>query len=435
MAVLICCAMLAGCKGKEQEDVFPNIVHYTVPEENSMRVTLYFPTEEPSAFSSEIRQVDLPDGKMPGYAVIEQLMAGPQGNLLPACPAHYSLNHVWIIDNVAYIDLHDNGEGEEGDLSQFRAVAVRTLNPIFNTDYVLLTVDGEVPIGVSDGLERSSEEKETNKIHLLTYYPDKGGEYLVPKPRSSDKQMALWVSAFSLLVAGNEPEGTQACFDDQIKVISGRMEADTLYVDLYVPESHTSSSQCYAAYAQTLLHNASGLKRVVLSANGVPLQQAEGMSGNPGEFTKESLAGLLGAHITAYYADENGLLKAVRRAVAMERASNALTPLHEMLKDAGEGEEPLVSVFPAGIQEKDILGINYDHNTAMLNLSDHFYEEAGTLSDTGETQLVYGMVNALTDHGGISRVVLLQNGQTRDLMNRTVIIAKPLLRNPGMISK
>ena len=149
-------------------------------------------------------------------------------------------------------------------------------------------MDGNVPIGVQNGLERSSEEKETNKIHLLTYYPDKAGEYLVPKPRSSDKQMSLWVSAFSLLVAGNEPEGTKACFDDQIKVISGRIEADTLYVDLFVPESHTSSPLCYAAYAQTLLHNASGLKRVILSANGTPLQGMEGMSQNPGEFTKES---------------------------------------------------------------------------------------------------------------------------------------------------
>lgn len=433
LAVLICCALLVGCKGNEQEDVFPDIAHYTVPEQNSMRVTLYFPTEEPSAFSSEVRQVDLPSGKRPSEAVIEQLMRGPQGNLLPACPAHYSLNHVWIIDNVAYIDLHNNGE-EEDDLSQFRAVAVRTLNPIFNTDYVLLTVDGNVPIGVQNGLGRSSEEKETNKIHLLTYYPDKVGEYLVPKPRSSDKQMSLWVSAFSLLVAGNEPEGTKACFDDQIKVISGRIEADTLYVDLFVPESHTSSPLCYAAYAQTLLHNASGLKRVILSANGTPLQGMEGMSQNPGEFTKESLSDLLGAHITAYYANEDGLLTAVRRAVPMEKASNALTPLYEMLKAPEQGET-LASVFPSGIQEEDILDINYDHNTAILNLSDHFYEAVGALSDTAETQLVYGMVNALTDHGGISRVVLLQNGQTRDLMNQTVVIAKPLLRNPGMISK
>ena len=69
LAVLICCALLAGCKGKEQEDVFPDIAHYTVPEQNSMRVTLYFPTEEPSAFSSEVRQVDLPSGKRPSEAV------------------------------------------------------------------------------------------------------------------------------------------------------------------------------------------------------------------------------------------------------------------------------------------------------------------------------------------------------------------------------
>ena len=95
----------------------------------------------------------------------------------------------------------------------------------------------------------------------------------------------------------------------------------------------------------------------------------------------------------------------------------------------------MASVFPSGVQEEDILDINYDHNTAILNLSDHFYEAVGPLSDTAETQLVYGMVNALTDHGGISRVVLLQNGQTRDLMNKAVVIAKPLLRNPGMISK
>ncbi len=435
LALLVCFACLAGCKDKEQEDVFPDIAHYTVPEENSMRVTLYFPTEEPSAFSSEVRQIDLPSGKMPGYAVIEQLIRGPQGNLLPACPAHYSLNHVWIIDNVAYIDLHNHGEMEEGDLSQFRAVAVRTLNPIFKTDYVLLTVDGHVPPGIQDGLERASEEKETNKIHLLTYYPDLDGTYLVPKPRSSDKQMSLWVSAFSLLVAGNEPEGTKACFDDQVKVISGRMESDTLYVDLYVPESHTSSSQCYAAYAQTLLHNASGLKRVVLSANGVPLQQAEGMAQNPGEFTKESLSEFLGAHITAYYANENGLLSAVRSAVPMEKASDALAPLYAMLEGAQGENEGLSSVFPADIREEDILGINYDHNTAMLNLSDHFYEAVSNLQDTAETQLVYGMVNALTDHGGVSRVVLLQNGKTRDLMSKTVVIAKPLLRNPGMISK
>lgn len=59
----------------------------------------------------------------------------------------------------------------------------------------------------------------------------------------------------------------------------------------------------------------------------------------------------------------------------------------------------MASVFPSGVQEEDILDINYDHNTAILNLSDHFYEAVGPLSDTAETQLVYGMVNALTDHG------------------------------------
>ena len=106
-----------------------------------------------------------------------------------------------------------------------------------------------------------------------------------------------------------------------------------------------------------------------------------------------------------------------------------------MLEGAEGENEGLSSVFPADIREEDILGINYDHNTAMLNLSDHFYEAVSNLQDTAETQLVYGMVNALTDHGGVSRVVLLQNGKTRDLMSKTVVIAKPLLRNPGMISK
>ncbi len=435
LAMVLCLGMLAGCQSKEQEDVFPKIEHYQVPDSYSMRVTLYFPTEEPSAFSSEVRQIELSSEKMPGYAVIEQLIKGPQGNLLPACPANYSLNHVWIIDNVAYIDLHNQGETQE-DLSQFRAVAVRTLNPIFGTEYVMLTVDGQVPGGLPDGLERISEENETNKIYLLTYYPDQNGELLVSKSRSTDNQTALWVSAFSLLVAGNEPEGTDLCFDDQIKVISGRVEEGTMYVDLYVPESHSSSSKCYAAYAQTLLHNASGIQRVVISANGVPLQQAEGMTQTPGEFTNASLQSMLGGHITAYFANENGLLTPVRRAVRLESASDPMTPIYEMLKGVQQGEgEGLTSVFPQGIQEEDFLQINYDHNTAMLNLSDHFFEMVASLTDIQEAQLTYGLVNALTDHGGIDRVVLLQNGNTRDLLNQSIVIAKPLLRNPGMISK
>lgn len=429
------CLAGAGCQGDKEEDAAPSLTHFAVPESNSMRVTLYFPTEEPSAFSLEVRQIELPGNKMPGYAVVEQLLKGPQTHLLPACPAGYTLGHVWIIGRVAFIDLHNNG-AEDESLSQFRAVAARTLSPVFDVEYVHLTVDGVVPAGLANGLERASEEKETNAIHLLAYYPDENEAYLVPKPRSSDKQTDLWVSAFSLLVSGNEPEGTRACFDDQIKVVSGRVEGDAMMVDLFVPESHTSSSKCFAALAQTLLDNASGLRRVIISANGTPVTGAEGMTQTPGEFTQESLRALLGTHVTTYLANENNSLTAVRRTVPLEQASDALTPIHEMIKGVQPGDgEGLSSILPAGVTDEDILGLTFDHNTAMLDLSDAFFEALGDMQPEREAQLVYGLVNALTDHGGVERVVILQNGHTRDVMALTIVIAKPLLRNPGLIYK
>ena len=432
LALMISGCFLLACHGAKQEDAFPNITHYTVPTDNSMRVTLYFPTEEPSAFSTEVRQIELPENIRPGYAVVEQLIKGPQSNLLPACPAGYTLNSVWIIGRVAYIDLHHDG-AEAESLSSFRAVAARTLAPVFNTEYVLLTVNGKVPAGLTNGLERSSDEKETNSVHLLVYYPDETGTYLIPKPRAADKQTEIWVSAFSSLVFGNEPEGTKACFDDQIKVTSGRMEADTMYVDFYVPETHASSDKCYAAMAQTLLHNTSGISRVVFTANGKPIDKAAGMTQTPGEFTKESLSSLLGTQITTYFANENHGLTAVRRAVPLQEGSDALTPIYKMLEGLQGGEEGLSSVLPEGIEKKDILGIKYDHNTAMLNLSENFFQKIGLLDAEKEEQLVYALVNALTDHGGIDSVVILQNGKTKDVMVQCIVIAKPLLRNPGLI--
>ena len=97
LALMISGCFLSACHGAKQEDAFPNITHYTVPTDNSMRVTLYFPTEEPSAFSTEVRQIELPENIRPGYAVVEQLIKGPQSKSSARVPgriyAEFGMDH------------------------------------------------------------------------------------------------------------------------------------------------------------------------------------------------------------------------------------------------------------------------------------------------------------------------------------------------------
>lgn len=142
---------------------------------------------------------------------------------------------------------------------------------------------------------------------------------------------------------------------------------------------------------------------------------------------------------TLYFADHDGTLEKVYRAVPYYEARNAAYLLEQLILGPqfyDWTEQKHGSVLPEGMTEGDLMGTGYGENgVALINLSPRFLDLCQGMTREEERLMVYSMVNTLTELSGIDEVCFFINGKQPDTFAGSISLPGTFLRNVDLIAR
>ena len=105
----------------------------------------------------------------------------------------------------------------------------------------------------------------------------------------------------------------------------------------------------------------------------------------------------------------------------------------ELFGEPRAWETGALRVVPDGLSIDDLLGVRIENGEAVLNFSARFYAGCQRLSEQQERNLVYALVNTLTERPDVNAVRFQFEGQAADRLVSSISLISPLMRNPGLI--
>jgi len=190
-------------------------------------------------------------------------------------------------------------------------------------------------------------------------------------------------------------------------------------------------SICY-----TLTGFISGLTGVIVYIGGEPVTEMTLMDGNQWEspaglMTREQFTSLAADTCTVYYplADGSGL-RAVTRPVPQRFRTQPRALLRELMKPPPSLD--LLGAIPEGISDADIMDLQIEGDTALLNLSSAFAAACEDMPETRERDMIYSIVNTLTENAGVMRLLFYVGGSERPLADNLFIYGS-FMRHTGPI--
>ena len=376
--------------------------------------------------------------------------------------------------NIAIVDIEPAAFGEIGDQDMLWmwASIVQTATALPDIDYCNVLLGGrsinlgglpggafgrfEVPPALI-AAQRAAEEAllgdtlGTNRLErTISVYRAGCGEYLVAEARTVTTDIAgLLNILFRELQAPAGAEGMSSVFPRQAAVLTAspaivddgerRLVHISLNANLQemLDEISVAPWQFFGAISLTLagvLHDIDGIFVDVGGAQltAFPLRgemiEILGSVMEPGMFS-----GAVGQHVPLYFADaDTGKLRRTVCAVAAAVADSPYARVAALIDGPGKFANAL-PVAPSGSTRADLLGAVIDGETVVVNLSAEFITRCRELTVVQERNLVYAIVNTLTEMHGVRDVRFLVNGEAGKTFGQFISIRSALMKNPGLI--
>lgn len=430
--LLVVSVVLGGCGAQVEQEQTPQVNLQFPPLQSSVRAALYFQDAD-GHLIAETREMDVPEGLSAEYVILERLIAGPEGTALPVAPRGTELNSVLIVQNVAYVDVSFHQEVETEEILTLRRACGQTLKAFADVQYIVLTQDDAIPPGVN-GMEWIDNTLEEHTVALLLYYPNQNSRYAVPTPKVVPEKQNIVETIFAGLGTPTGMDTLYNPFASGIRLSSFIQEGERISLYLQLETGVALSAVDYAALALSMLYNVPTAKQVWIYADGQLPEQMDGMNLER-YYTMESVQRVQGATVQLYFAPQqgDGLIMG-ERTIPWENAGSLLAPVQETLRGLLE-EDPTdyKAVVPEEVDASLILSYVRDGDLIALNFSDDFYTACQDLTEQEERQLVYAIVNAVTQRADIRQVLFLNEGKNVDSISGHIILRKALIANPGLV--
>ena len=438
-AALAAVVLFCACAKPENVALPPEINPYEVPLRSVSRVSLSFldtakSTEDVTVFASEIRELTLPNAAMPERAAVEALL-GPSTSFGSVSGKDWKCNSVDIVQGNAFIDI-SMPQGDDGAmLPIFRTACIMTLSQLRGVSYVHLTVDGQLPSQFeTTSLEGSTvTETAADTRPVILYYPDKQEQYILPVAKSIHiEQDKIAYAIFNALKQSGETTGLIDAYPESVMLTGLESAASdasiTVWLECDIWLSEEQLRVRNASFALSLLHSLPNKSNVVIHCQSLGKTQIQ-------VFTAQDLLALRGGLVQLYFPGQaNDALTRVYRAVPFQQAANPFTCVSETLDGLQSKEgDTLSNVAPDNVGPTDFLNYTIYSDLVVISLSGNFYQSCEKLGESQELFLVYSLVNALTDNGGINRVLFVKDGVNVETLAGRIVLSQPLLRNPGLI--
>lgn len=137
---------------------------------------------------------------------------------------------------------------------------------------------------------------------------------------------------------------------------------------------------------------------------------------------------------TLYFARGDGLVR-VRRPVPHQLAFSKLYLLNQLMEgpQLHDSQQRTQSVVPEGLSEDVLLGISKEGNTALVNFGAQLIQAAAGMSPAAEKQMVYAIVNTLTESRGVRRVRFFVDGAQTEQLAGHLWMPGEFLYNPDIV--
>ena len=153
---------------------------------------------------------------------------------------------------------------------------------------------------------------------------------------------------------------------------------------------------------------------------------------------QEETGKYLGNVIEIYLPNEDMTsIQQVKRIVHDEEALDWNTYIRLIGEGAIDGDpETVVSVFPGGLSEKDILSFEISGDCAILDFSQNFIYSMERLTAQGQILMIYSIVNTICSIGPIKTVQFLVNGEyVKSIRGGNLSLISPLMPSPGLVKQ
>ncbi|MDR0928790.1 MAG: GerMN domain-containing protein [Oscillospiraceae bacterium] len=150
-----------------------------------------------------------------------------------------------------------------------------------------------------------------------------------------------------------------------------------------------------------------------------------------GLLTRDVFTAFAADTCTVYFALADGSgLRAVERPIAQRFRTQPRTLLREMMR--APGDAALMAVLPAAVGDADILGLQVQGDLALVNLSAAFARACAGFTAQQERNMIYAIVNTLTEADGVRRVRFYVEGQQVPIAGH-MMIGGEYMRHAGLI--
>lgn len=421
------------------------------------------------------RTITLQSGESLAVRVLETLLSLPSSEeALSPFPEGVRLNGVERSGSVCVVDLSIDALNvqNEQQLLWMQASVAATLTDLDGVDTVSLLIGGRdvgilsMPFGASGKPEDNlaavwahltadqailSDGGSIERTAIL-YYATRDGDYIAPvsrtvritgddyimpliqelmvPPAEADCLCSPFPQNAPLLLL--EPEIVET--DDGRRMI--RLEFDANLMATLEMEGLTAW-QLYASLTYTLtgfVPEVDGLIVLIgdgqltrIERNGQELEFTEG------EMNRASYPDAVCRLTAVYLSSSDGGLIRLYRSLDQKSAESPRALLAELFKGPATWEENAARVLPDGVSVDDVLGIRIQDGEAVVNLSSNLYRCAQSLTAQQEQNLIYAIVNTLTELPFVSTVRFQVEGETVDYLVGSIFLRSALMRNPGLI--
>lgn len=496
MALILSVGLLSGCMSlsfvpsgggtseiveiPESIEVIPDTLTGDSRADQNYRINLHYISSDQPQLTPVARVVRMTGGDESLAEIVMERLLEPSGSAdgLAIAPVGTRLLSIEVAQRIATVNLSIEASEVESDQRQvwMRAAITNTLTEIDGIDAVNVLIGGmeesvlNMPIGTlrrTDGNltslyaryqadeERLLDTSMQDAAHALErevtlYFPTHTGDKLLPEvrtvrfeaegyietlikelakgPTSARHARATLPEAF-VFDAALEAAPEIVTTDEGLRLITLSF-AERLYEEL--EKIGVTPEQLYGALTLTLCRFVPEINGLVLRIGGVAVVAGE--AEEPDYMTPTSHSGMVNSLARLYFTAEDGKLAPVDRAMDPPRAQNPRGLLEELIAGPQAGDGLVAPVVPEGITGADILGVRVEAELVMINLSSNFYRCCQSLSAVQERNLIYSIVNTLTELNGIRRVRFYVDDDAIDTMVKDIFLRSPLIRNPGLIA-
>lgn len=209
-------------------------------------------------------------------------------------------------------------------------------------------------------------------------------------------------------------------------------------VDDYLLLHDSTRAQMLMTVCYTLVNFIPRLDGVIACIGGnavteMTLPDGSIWQADDGVMRRESFSAYAADVRNIYYplADGSGL-KAVQRPIAQRFRTSPRQLLREMMR--APENEALCAAMPEGVTDADVIGVKIEGDSALINLTGSFAGACAAMDETQERNLIYSIVNTMTEFEGVARVRFYVDGEQTQLAGH-LFLPGEFLRNSGLIAE